>query len=427
MPTASSGSKRGGGAPPAPPRPRILAVGRALPEHWADQETLIAAFRGAWAGAHFNVERLEQLHRAVQVSGRYLALPLAAYRDLTSFARRNDAWIAAATDLGERAVREALRRAGLAPADVGHLVFVTTTGIATPSIDARLVNRLGLPLGVRRSPLFGLGCAGGAAGLARAADILCAHPAEVAVVLSVELCSLTLQRDDVSIPNIISSGLFGDGAAAVVLQATDREEGVLDSVLGCDAEGRATLRIRGFGCGYANQGVTYGDTLWDFDGPQIFKRAVRGMSESSAKVMAKCGVTAEQVDLCIPHQANLRIIEGVAKYAGVPMEKVMLTVQRYGNMSAATVPVALVEALEEGRIRPGATLLMPAFGAGLTFCSLLVRWGERITPIRVLNDEHAPPTKSALEMVNEIRANQDPHHRSLAGLMAPTFAEAHAG
>ena len=101
--------------------------------------------------------------------------------------------------------------------DVDHLFFVTTTGIATPSIDARLANRLGLRPDVRRTPIFGLGCAAGAAGIARAADYLQAYPDRVAVLLSVELCSLTLQRDDFSIPNIISSGLFGDGAAAVVL------------------------------------------------------------------------------------------------------------------------------------------------------------------------------------------------------------------
>ncbi len=135
---------------PSRPPVRICAVGRALPENYADQETLIGAFRDAWAGAHFNTERLEELHRAVKVGGRYLALPLAAYRELNSFARRNEAWTRAAVDLGETAIRDALRQAGLSPADVDHLFFVTTTGIATPSIDARLVNRLGLRRDVRR-------------------------------------------------------------------------------------------------------------------------------------------------------------------------------------------------------------------------------------------------------------------------------------
>ena len=147
------------------------------------------------------------------------------------------------------------------------------------------------------------------------------------------------------------------------------------------------------------------------------------MAESSVRVLKECGMTADDVDLVVPHQANLRIIESVAKYAGVPMEKVMLTVQKYGNMSAATVPVALVEALEEGRVTPGCRILIPAFGGGLTYCALLVRWGERITPLGLSDRELPPCTQTALEMVNEVRGRQDPHGRSSAGLMAPRFAE----
>ena len=137
-------------------------------------------------------------------------------------------------------------------------------------------------------------------------------------------------------------------------------------------------------------------------------------------------MTAEQIDLVVPHQANLRIIEAVAKYAGVPMDKVMLTVQKYGNMSAATVPVALVEALEEGRVKPGALVLMPGFGGGLTYASLLVKWGDRVTPLGASARTMAPATKTALELVNEIRLEQDPHGRSERGLMSPMFVETRA-
>jgi 3-oxoacyl-[acyl-carrier-protein] synthase-3 len=142
-------------------------------------------------------------------------------------------------------------------------------------------------------------------------------------------------------------------------------------------------------------------------------------------VLAQCGVTAEQVDLVVPHQANLRIIESVAKYAGIPMDRVMLTVQKYANMSAATVPVALVEALSQGRVKPGSLLLMPGFGGGLTWASLLVRWGDRVTPLGATDRALPPCTKTALEMVNEIRAGQDPHGRSAAGLMSAEFTEPH--
>ena len=151
------------------------------------------------------------------MGGRYLALPLAEYAALGGFGARNQAYLRVALEVGEAAVRDALTRAGLTPRDVGHLLFVTTTGLATPSIDARLVNRLGLRPSVKRTPIFGLGCLAGAAGLARASDTLRAFPEEVAVLLSVELCSLTLQPDDLSIPNVVATGLFGDGAAAVVL------------------------------------------------------------------------------------------------------------------------------------------------------------------------------------------------------------------
>jgi 3-oxoacyl-[acyl-carrier-protein] synthase-3 len=256
-------------------------------------------------------------------------------------------------------------------------------------------------------------------GLATATAMIRTGAIRTAVVIGVELISRYL---DWSNRNV--AVLFGDGAAAVVLQATDREEGMIGSVLGCDAEGRDTLRVRGFGCTYSGRDVTFGDTLWDFDGQAIFKRAVTAMAAASQRVLAQCGYTADDVDLVVPHQANLRIIEAVAKYAGVPMEKVMVTVQKYANMSAATVPVALAEALEEGRVRPGALLLMPAFGGGLTFNSLLVRWGERVTPLGEATRELPPCHDSALELVNRVRATQDPHGRSRAGLMAPEFAEA---
>jgi alkylresorcinol/alkylpyrone synthase len=147
---------------------RIASVGRALPEHYYDQEALLSAFRAHWSERVFNPARLEQLHRNVLVGGRHLALPIERYPALRSFTEANDAWIACALELGERAVRDALERAGLRPEDVRHLFFVTVTGLATPSIDARLVNRLGLRSDVKRTPIFGLGCVAGAAGVARA-------------------------------------------------------------------------------------------------------------------------------------------------------------------------------------------------------------------------------------------------------------------
>jgi 3-oxoacyl-[acyl-carrier-protein] synthase-3 len=144
-----------------------------------------------------------------------------------------------------------------------------------------------------------------------------------------------------------------------------------------------------------------------FEGQEIFKRAVTGMGQAAAAVMGAKALTAEDIDLVVPHQANLRIIEAVAKRAGIPMERVFVNVQRYGNMSAATVPVALVEALEAGRVRPGAMLLLPAFGAGLTWCAHLVRWGERVKPLGASEAQLPPCDRSALDMVRDLMARRD--------------------
>jgi 3-oxoacyl-[acyl-carrier-protein] synthase-3 len=241
-----------------------------------------------------------------------------------------------------------------------------------------------------------------------------------ALVIGVELITPYMDWDNRNV-----AVLFGDGSAAVVLQASDRQEGLIADQLGCYADSRQILRVRGMGCSYANRGIQLGDTIWDFDGQEIFKRAVKGMALASEKVLAKAGVTAEQIDIVVPHQANLRIIESVARHSHIPMEKVFLTVQRYGNMSAATVPVALVDALEEGRIHPGNLVLMPGFGGGLTLCSHLVKWGDRVTPLGTSDAELPPCTKTALELVNEIRARKTAHG-SEAGLMSMKFPEAAA-
>ena len=153
---------------------------------------------------------------------------------------------------------------------------------------------------------------------------------------------------------------------------------------------------------YGNNELQLGDTRWDFDGQEIFKRAVQGMAHASEDALARAGATSADVDLAIPHQANLRIIEAVAKRSGVPMDRVYITVQRYGNMSAATVPVALVEALEEGRVKPNALLLAPAFGGGLTWCAHVIRWGERTKPIGTTDVDLPPCEKTAVELVQDI-------------------------
>jgi 3-oxoacyl-[acyl-carrier-protein] synthase III len=239
-----------------------------------------------------------------------------------------------------------------------------------------------------------------------------------ALVIGVELISQYMDWDNRNV-----AVLFGDGAAAMVLQVADQETGVIAEKLQCYADSRQILRVRGMGTMYANLGVQYGQTSWDFDGQEIFRKAVQGMSEASLDVMRRAGVTMDDIALVVPHQANLRIIDAVAKRAGAGPEKVFLTVQKYGNMSSATAPVALVEAVEEGRVPPGGLVLMPAFGGGLTLSAHLIRWGERMTPLHASDAELPPCPKTALEIVNEIRAQKQQGHAEASRLQSLSFSE----
>jgi alkylresorcinol/alkylpyrone synthase len=343
----------------------VGAVGCALPEHHVDQEELIAALRGLWAAKHFNVDRLEDLHRAVQVGGRYLALPLAAYPAIDTFAKANDAWIEEATRIGEAALRDGLARAGLEPRDVDHLVFVSVTGIATPSIDARLVNRLGLKRSIRRTPIFGLGCVAGAAGLARAADTLRAFPGEVAVLLSVELCSLTLQREDLSVANIVASGLFGDGAAAVVLEGADRPGPGPRVVATRSIFYPDTERVMGWDVVDSGFKVVLSAQV-----PEIVREYVGNDVDA---FLGDRGLGRRDVRYWIAHTGGPKVLQAFELALDLPagaLRASWRSLHEVGNLSSASVLFVLRDVLDGARPEPGDRGLLVAMGPG--FCSELV-------------------------------------------------------
>src|ERR1700735_5360905 len=200
---------------------QIITTATAFPPHYFLQETVTEALRGQWENGLENAAVLERLHSRTGVAGRYFSLPLEQYPPLDTWGKTNDVWIETAERLGEQAIDCVLTKAGVDRKQIGALFFVSVAGVSSPSVDARLVNRMRLNPQIKRNPIFGLGCVAGAAGLTRAADYVRAYPDQVAVLLSVELCSLTWQRDDKSVANLISVGLFGDGAAAVLV-AGDR-------------------------------------------------------------------------------------------------------------------------------------------------------------------------------------------------------------
>jgi alkylresorcinol/alkylpyrone synthase len=344
---------------------KIAGVGRAFPEHYYPQAVLSEALKKHWATRHFNLDRLGQLHRNVLVDGRHLALPLEEYEALDSFTKANDAFIRVAVDVGARAIENVLEAAGLGTEDVSHLVFVSTTGIATPSVDARIVNRLGLRSDLKRTPIFGLGCVAGAVGITRASDYLRAFPGEAVVLLSVELCSLTLQRRDLSIPNIIATGLFGDGAAAVAMVGAEREASGPRVVESRSVFYRDTERVMGWDITTDGFSVVLSAEI-----PDLVKREMRRDVDAFLQTR---GLTLGDIEVFVCHPGGPKILEAFQDALGVPEQALALTwdtLKRVGNLSSASVLLVLGDTLETKSPAPGAYGLLMAMGPG--FCSELV-------------------------------------------------------
>jgi 3-oxoacyl-[acyl-carrier-protein] synthase-3 len=345
-------------------------------------------------------------HAAITGWGKCLPPNVLTNDDLATFLDTNDEWIVSRTGIKERRISHvsleemayvssmrALAAAGLDPAEVELIV------VGTCSFDDQVPNQasgLQVRLGAKRAAAYDVNtaCTSFLYALSTANALIRTGVVKNAVVVGGELISAFMDWRNRGV-----CVLFGDGCASVVLQATDNVEGLLGEKLGCDSEARSTLVVEGMGGRYCNAGRQYGQTNWIFEGPEIFKRAVLGMSGACTDVLDAQGFKVDDVDVVIPHQANLRIMDAVAKRVGAPADRMFVNVQKYGNMSAATVAVALVEAIEEGRVKPGSLLLLPAFGAGLTYCAHLVRWGSRTTPIGSSDVDLPPSDRTALEIV----------------------------
>ncbi len=352
---------------------RVAAVHGALPPYAYSQRAITDTFLGMCATTRRERELMERFHAATGVHTRHLALPLESYAELDGFGDANDAFITTALDLGERAAREALAEAGLKPDDVDMVLSTSVTGLATPSIEARLAGRLGLRTDVKRVPVFGLGCVAGAAGIARLHDYLRAWPDQVALLLSVELCSLTVQRDDASVPNLVASGLFGDGAAAVVAVGDDRAR-----ELGCDGPEVVATRSR-----------LYPDTErvmgWDIGGSgfrivlaaSVADVVEEHLGDDVGAFLAEHDLTAGRVPSWVCHPGGPKVIEAVQRALDLPADALALTrhsLAGVGNLSSASVLHVLRDTVEHRRPPPGTPGMLMAMGPG--FCSelVLLRW-----------------------------------------------------
>ncbi len=324
--------------------------------------------------------------------GKYVPERVITNADLEAMVSTSDEWIIERTGIRERHVvsegetasqmaveasREALEMAGVRARDLGLIIVATSSpDYLTPPISSQVQHELG----AKDVGAFTLvaGCPGFVYGIATAQQFIETGACDNVLVVGSELISRYVDYTDRT-----TCVLFGDGAGAVVMQVSDQPSGVLSYVLGSDGSGAEHLILRGGGTTHppTHETVDAGMHFLEMNGRQIFRFATRILGKALKQAIQQAGLTTDDIDLFIPHQANARIIDSAARYVGLPREKVFLNIDRYGNTSAASIPIALTEALEQGRAKPGDTLAFIAFGAGLTWAAAVVKLGERAEPI----------------------------------------------
>ncbi|WP_407319030.1 3-oxoacyl-[acyl-carrier-protein] synthase III C-terminal domain-containing protein [Isoptericola halotolerans] len=362
--------------------PRVLAVAPALPPDVYPQQQISDAIVPLLAPDGPRRRLAHRVHAASGVDTRHLALPIDEYAGLTSFGDANGHFVRVGTDLAEQACRAALADAGTAPEEVDLVLFTSVTGIAAPSLDAALVHRLGLRPDVRRLPSFGLGCAGGAAGLAHLHEYLVGRPRQVALLVSVELCSLTFQRDDTSTANLVSSGLFGDGASAVVVGG-DRARAVRDP--GPATASRPAPHVVGTRSHlYPGTGDALGWDVRDTGfgivlSPELPRLLGAHLAGDVKDLLAPHGLTPDDVATWVVHAGGPKVVDAVRDALDLPeaaVARTRATLAAEGNLSSSSVLHVLAATLADGEPGPGEWAVLMAFGPGVAAELVLLR-GDR--------------------------------------------------
>jgi alkylresorcinol/alkylpyrone synthase len=356
---------------------RIAGAASALPEHRYPQEVITAALKHHWNGSLARPKLLDRLHTRAGVEYRHLAFPLEQYARFGSWGEANAAWLEVAQDLGARAIDGALERAGIERQELDALFVVSVTGVASPSLDARLINVMRLRPDIKRTPIFGVGCVGGALGLTRAADYVLAYPGHAAALLSVEVCSLTIQHDDTSTANLISTGLFGDGAAAVIVAGSQRTANQAQSaeaagphIVGCrsvfypDSED-----VMGWNISQDGFRIVLSPRL-----PDIIKRHLAGDVDA---FLQSFGLARGEISNWLIHTGGPKVLEAIQdtlELGDRTLDRSWECLRRCGNLSSASVLLVLEDVMMQHRPAPGTLGVLLAMGPG--FCSemILVRW-----------------------------------------------------
>ncbi len=323
--------------------------------------------------------------------------------DLASVMDTSDEWITSRSGIKERRIshvnnsdmatlasKRALAAAGLEASDIDYIILATCTpDRQIPSSACYVQAKIGA---LNAAALdINAGCTGFIYGLSMANGLLATGSADRVLLIGSEKISSFLDLEERS-----TAVIFGDGAGAVIVERTDADEGIRSLTVGSDGRGAESLTATGAGTEFIGSDARLAIIM---DGAEIFRNAVVRMVETISQVVDEAGWSIDEVDLVVPHQANIRIIDAVRRRIKADEDKVFVNIHKYGNTSAATIPIAIAEAVEEGRIQPGAKLVFTAFGAGMTWGATAFEWGPRVEPMRTIDDELPPPDMTALEML----------------------------
>jgi alkylresorcinol/alkylpyrone synthase len=357
---------------------RIASVGTAFPPHRYPQEVITEALKEKMQDKLEIPAVMNRLHSNCGVDFRHIMFPLDTLGTVSGFGPMNDLWIKGALELGQEAIRKALDHVGLEPSDISAIFFTSVTGIACPSIDARLVNLMGFRKDIKRIPIFGLGCVAGAAGMARAVDYVKAFPKQYALLLSVELCSLTWQENDYSMANLVACGLFGDGAAAVVLagEETSHAERPTSVKNPCPrvVDTRSTFypdteHLMGWNINHSGFNI-----VLSADVPDLVTKELRGTVED---FLADNDLSMGQICSFIFHSGGPKVLKAMETSLNLPpyaLSASWNSLRQRGNLSSASVLTVMQDFLLNRPGSPGCYSMIGAMGPA--FCSelLLLQW-----------------------------------------------------
>ena len=326
--------------------------------------------------------------------------------DLATFMETTDEWITSRTGIKERrichcefsdmAIVSAERALAAADLDPLELDLILLGSLTNDSLCPNTASLIADKLGARNAAAIDINsaCTGFLYGLHIGTNLIRTGAHQKILVIGGEFIShyMNWSQRDVAV-------LFGDACGAAVIEATEQQVGLLTAKIGCESQAKYAIQITNLGSAYSRLSEEFLYIGWNFEGQEVFKRAVKSMAKACEDVLQQAELTIDDVSLVVPHQANKRILDALGNRMGVEEDKVFINVHKYGNTSAGTIPVALAEAVEEGRVNPGDYILSATFGAGLTWGAGLIRWGERITPLKESDAELPPCEKTALEIL----------------------------